>query len=61
MARVAMVVKQQRKPKFKVRQYNRCKMCGRPRGFLRHFNLCRICFRSFANKGQINGVAKSSW
>ena len=25
------------KPKFKVRLRNRCKRCGRPRGFLRKF------------------------
>ena len=61
MARRAMIVKQQKKPKFKVRGYNRCKLCGRPRGFLRKFQICRICFRTLANKGMIPGVTKSSW
>jgi small subunit ribosomal protein S14 len=56
-----MRVKQQRTPKFKVRAYHRCQMCGRSRGYLRRFKLCRICFRKFANEGLIPGVAKSSW
>lgn len=45
----------------KTRVYNRCKLCGRPRGYLRHFALCRICFRELANNGEIMGVRKSSW
>jgi small subunit ribosomal protein S14 len=47
--------------KFAVRHRNRCKNCGRPRGFLRKFSLCRICFRKFALSGQIPGVTKASW
>ncbi|MDQ2775187.1 MAG: type Z 30S ribosomal protein S14 [Acidobacteriota bacterium] len=47
--------------KFAVRLRNRCKHCGRPRGFLRKFRLCRICFRKFALSGQIPGVTKASW
>ena len=27
------------------RRYNRCQVCGRPRGYMRKFGLCRICFR----------------
>ena len=61
MAKVAMVVKQKRKPKFSTRAYNRCQICGRPRGYLRKFKLCRICFRKYANEGLIPGVVKSSW
>ena len=61
MARRAMIVKQEKKPKFKVRGYHRCKLCGRPRGFMRKFQICRICFRTLANKGMIPGVTKSSW
>ncbi len=61
MARVAMIVKAQRKPKFSSRQINRCKICGRPRGYIRKFSLCRICFREYASRGQIPGVVKSSW
>ncbi len=47
--------------KFAVRLRNRCKNCGRPRGFLRKFTLCRICFRKFALAGEIPGVTKASW
>lgn len=61
MARKALMEKSKREPKFKVRQRNRCKICGRPRGYLRRFGMCRICFRSLALKGQIPGVTKASW
>ncbi len=47
--------------KFPTRLRNRCKNCGRPRGFLRKFSLCRICFRKFALAGEIPGVTKASW
>ncbi len=50
-----------KKAKFAVKHRNRCKNCGRPRGFLRKFSLCRICFRKFALSGQIPGVTKASW
>jgi small subunit ribosomal protein S14 len=45
MAKVSMIVKSQRKPRFKVQQHNRCHLCGRPRAYMRKFGLCRICFR----------------
>jgi small subunit ribosomal protein S14 len=61
MAKKSLEVKASRKPKFKVRAYNRCSLCGRPRGYLRKFGICRICFRSLALKGLIPGVTKSSW
>lgn len=61
MARKALMEKAKREPKFKVRQRNRCKICGRPRGYLRRFGMCRICFRTLALKGQIPGVTKASW
>lgn len=61
MAKKCLVVKQKRVPKFPVRHYNRCKLCGRPRAFLRRFNLCRICFRGLASQGLVPGVTKSSW
>ncbi|HLF01578.1 MAG TPA: type Z 30S ribosomal protein S14 [Anaerolineales bacterium] len=47
--------------KYAVRVRNRCKICGRPRGYIRRFALCRICFRERALAGQIPGVVKSSW
>ena len=56
-----MIVKSQRPPKFTVRQRNRCRLCGRPRGFLRQFAMCRICVRERAHVGQLPGVKKSSW
>jgi len=46
---------------FKVRNYNRCPLCGRPRAYLRKFDMCRICFRNLAHEGQIPGVVKASW
>ena len=61
MAKKCLVNKQQKKPKYKVRAYNRCKLCGRPRGFLRRFGMCRICFRKLAGEGKIPGVVKASW
>lgn len=61
MARKALIVKQKRPPKFKVRAYNRCQLCGRPRAYLRKFGLCRICFRTLAHRGEIPGVRKASW
>ncbi len=61
MARTALIAKARKKPKFKVRQHNRCRLCGRPRGFLRKFELCRLCFRQLALRGEIPGVIKSSW
>ena len=61
MAKKCLVIKQKKKPKFKVRFYNRCQICGRPRGFIRKFGICRICFRAAAHKGELPGVVKSSW
>ena len=74
MARTALVVKTQKfqrkmiqaaarkkKPAKWVRNYNRCKLCGRVRGYMRLFQTCRICFRELACKGEIMGIKKSSW
>ena len=61
MAKKSLIAKAKKKPKFRVRQYNRCQRCGRPRGYYRKFDLCRICFRELANKGEIPGVYKASW
>ena len=56
MAKLSKVLKSQRPAKFGVQQHNRCKQCGRPRGYMRKFGLCRICFRRLALAGQIPGV-----
>ncbi len=61
MAKVSEIVKSQRPPKYPVQKRNRCKLCGRPRGYIRKFALCRICFRRLAVTGEIPGVRKSSW
>jgi small subunit ribosomal protein S14 len=61
MAKKALILKAERTPKFGVRKYNRCKRCGRPRGYLRKFGLCRICFRELALSGELPGVVKASW
>lgn len=61
MAKKALINKAKREPKFAVRKYNRCPLCGRPRGYLRKFAMCRICFRTRALAGEIPGVVKASW
>jgi small subunit ribosomal protein S14 len=61
MATTAKIARESKKLKFKVRYRNRCKRCGRPRGYLRKFNLCRICFRQLALAGEVPGVIKASW
>ena len=61
LAKTALIEKWSKEPKFKVRHYNRCKICGRPHAYLRKFGMCRICFREYAYKGEIPGVTKASW
>jgi len=61
MAKKSMINKANKPAKFKVRNYTRCKICGRPHAVLKKYGICRICFRELAYKGQIPGVTKSSW
>lgn len=61
MSTKALVNKARSKPKFRVRAYTRCGICGRRRAVYRKFHLCRICFRTLALEGKIPGVKKSSW
>jgi small subunit ribosomal protein S14 len=61
MASIRWQVKQKKKPKFKVRAYNRCQICGRRRGYHRKFKVCRHCFRKLASAAEIPGVRKASW
>ena len=61
MAKKSLIVKSQRKNKFKVRDYHRCPICGRSRAYYRKFDMCRICFRKMALKGDLPGVVKASW
>ena len=60
MAKKSLILKESHR-KYVVRVRNRCKVCGRPRGYMRKFQLCRICFREMALSGKIPGVVKSSW
>jgi len=52
MAKTAMKIKQARPAKFSTREYNRCKICGRPHAYLRKYGICRICFRELAIKAR---------
>ena len=61
MAKKALRIKQQEKPKFKVRAYTRCQRCGRPKAVFRKFGLCRICLRELTHAGEVPGVTKASW
>lgn len=61
MAKQALIEKARKPQRFKVRQYHRCNVCGRARGYFRKFGLCRICLREMALRGLIPGVTKSSW
>jgi small subunit ribosomal protein S14 len=60
MAKECMIVREEKR-KYEVRVRNRCRRCGRPRGYMRRFQLCRICFRELALRGELPGVKKSSW
>ncbi len=61
MAKKSLIEKQKKTPKYSVRKYSRCKLCGRSRAYMRDFGLCRLCFRKLANNGEIPGVKKASW
>ncbi len=61
MATKAWIAAMNKKHKFTTRHRNRCRRCGRPRGYLRKFEMCRICFRNLALQGSVPGVIKSSW
>ena len=60
MAKKSIITRETRR-KYTIRVRNRCKICGRPRGYMRRFGLCRICFRKYALEGKIPGVVKASW
>jgi len=63
MAKTSKIVKQTKGylkyPETQTR--NRCKLCGRSRGYIRMFSLCRLCFRELANRGELPGIRKASW
>lgn len=61
MSTTAKEVRETKKLKYKIRYRNRCRLCGRSRGYMRKFGICRLCFREFALKGEIPGIRKASW
>jgi small subunit ribosomal protein S14 len=61
MSTKALVNKARKKPKFNVRRYTRCELCGRARAVYQKFKICRLCFRKLAHEGKIPGVKKASW
>jgi small subunit ribosomal protein S14 len=60
MAKKSIIIRETRR-KYPQRVRNRCRICGRPRGYMRKFELCRICFREQVLSGKIPGVVKASW
>ncbi len=60
MAKKSIIIRESRR-KYQNQVRNRCRVCGRPRGYIRKFQLCRICFREMALAGMIPGVVKASW
>ena len=46
---------------FQARQYHRCSITGRARGYYGYFGLCRQQFREMAHRGELPGVKKASW
>lgn len=61
MSTIAAMAKMRKPMKYATRLRNRCRLCGRPRGFYRDFGICRICLRKLAHRGEIPGLTKSSW
>ena len=61
--RDAALVKLQKLPRdaSPVRQQNRCRVTGRPRGYYRKFGLARNKLREAAMRGDVPGLVKSSW
>jgi small subunit ribosomal protein S14 len=43
------------------RRRNRCKLCGRPRGYNRLTGLCRLHMRIATVFGMVPGMHKASW
>ena len=61
MAKKSMIARHAKEQKFKVREYNRCPVCGSAHGYYRRFKICRRCFREMAHRGDLPGVRKASW
>ncbi|HLD30173.1 MAG TPA: type Z 30S ribosomal protein S14 [bacterium] len=61
MAKKCKIEKWKKPAKFAVREHNRCRRCGRSRGYYRDFGLCRLCLRELAHLGEVPGLKKASW
>lgn len=61
MARLALIIKANRPPKFSTRIQRRCSRCGRIHSVLRTFGLCRLCLREAIHRGEVPGMKKASW
>lgn len=61
MAKKSKIVKSQKLAGHPTKDRNRCRRCGRPRGYIRIVGLCRLCFRELANRGELPGVVRASW
>jgi len=68
MAKLCMIERERKKRILvakgkcsKVKLHNRCRKCGRSRGYYKDFGLCRLCLRQMAHNGLLPGVVKSSW
>lgn len=61
MAKTSKVVSQKRGKKFKVQDYSRCAVSGRPHSVYKKFGISRIVLREMAYRGEIPGMKKSSW
>lgn len=61
MARRALIVKANRRPKFSTRIQRRCWRCGRIHSVYREFGLCRLCLRESIHRGEVPGMRKASW
>lgn len=61
--KVAAQFKLQELPRnsLRIRQRNRCRVCGRPRAFNRLTGLCRMHMRGAVMKGFVPGMHKDSW
>ena len=61
MSTTAKETREDKKLRYRIRYRNRCRKCGRSRGYMRKYGLCRLCFREHALRGEIPGVRKASW
>ena len=57
----AKLVEKYAAKRAKLKEEDRCKLTGRPRGYMRQFGISRIQFREMASAGLIPGVKKASW